>query len=153
MLIKRVEEIDSHAALFFLSHYASIPRCTYLMHAALTFPATQQLHAIDKGMCAAIKATCNDSLSSDNWIQALLPIRLGDIGVKRMEDVALPAYISMSATQRLICQINGRTRDGISALLVAALYTFAECQCPDVDLNTLNDATRISPRQLEEAAS
>ena len=113
-LIERVENIDSHAALFFLSRCASVPRSTYLMCAAPTFLATQQLRAIDERMCAAIMRTCNDSLSNDNWIQASFQIRLGDIGVRRMEDVALSACISMSATQGLVCQINGRIRDGIS---------------------------------------
>ena len=37
--------------------------------------------------------------------------------------------------------------------MLAALHTFAERQCPDVDFNTLNDAARISQRQLDEAAS
>ena len=41
-LIERVEKIDSHAAPFFLSRYASVPRYTYLRHAAPTFQATQQ---------------------------------------------------------------------------------------------------------------
>ena len=86
-----MEKIDNHAALFFLSCYASVPCSTYLMRAAPTFPATQQLCAIDEGICAAIMRTCNVSLSNDNWIQALLPISLGGIGVRRMEDVVLPA--------------------------------------------------------------
>ena len=148
-----MEKIDTHAVSFFLSRYASVPRCTYLMRAALTFMAIQQLRAIDEGMCAAIMRTCNVSLSNDNWIQASLTIYLGDIGVRRMEDVALPVYIFMSATQSLVCQINGRTRDGISGLLLTALPTFTEHQCPDVDLNALNDAARISQRQLDEATS
>ena len=54
----------------------------------------------------------------------------------------------MSATMGLVCQKNGCTRDGISAL-----HTFVERQCPDVELNTLNDAARITQRQLDEAAS
>ena len=124
------------------------------MRAAPSFRATQQLHGIDKRMCAAITRSCNVTLSNDNGIQATLVIRLSGIGVRRMEDVALPAYIfSMSATQGLVCQINDRTHDGISAPLLAALHIFAARQCPDVDHYTLNDAARISQRQLDEATS
>ena len=90
-LIERMEKIDSHTARFFLSHYASAPRYTYLMHTAPTFLGTQQLCAIDEGMHAAIMRTCNISLSNDNWIQASLLTLLGGIGVRHMEDVALPA--------------------------------------------------------------
>ena len=115
------------------------------MRAAPSFRATQQLHGIDKRMCAAITRSCNVTLSNDNGIQATLVIRLSGIGVRRMEDVALPAYIfSMSATQALVCQINGRTRAGITTPLLAVLHTFANRQCPNVDLNAPNDAAMIS---------
>ena len=115
------------------------------MRSAPTYQATQQLRTIDKGMCAAIMCTYNVSLSNDNWIQASLSIRLGDIGGRRVEDVALSAYISsMSATQGLVCQISSRTHDGISTPLLAALHTFAERQCPDVDFNALNYTARMS---------
>ena len=67
-LIEQVEKINSHAALFFLSRYASVPRCIYLMCSAPTFQITQQLRAIDEGMCAAITCFCNVTPSNDNWI-------------------------------------------------------------------------------------
>ena len=103
-------------------------------------------------MRAAITRTCNITISDDSWLQASLPIRMGGIGVRRMEDVALPAYISsMSATQELVRQTNGRSRDDEPDLLMAALNTFRDHHCPDYDINP-NDETPLRQRQLDEAA-
>ena len=122
------------------------------MRAAPTYLAPQQLHAIDEAMRAAITRTCNITLSNDSWMQASLPIRMGGIGVRRMKDVALPAFTSsMSATQDLVRQINGHSGDDEPHLLSAALNAFRDYQCPDYDSNPSTE-TPISQRQLDEAA-
>ncbi|KAG0715538.1 Retrotransposable element SLACS protein [Chionoecetes opilio] len=152
-MIERVDGIGSHAALFFLSRYASVPRCTYLMRAAPTYLAPQDLLNIDEAMRSAISLTCNIALTDKSWIQASLPTRLGGIGVRRMEDVALPAYISsLSATRDLIRLINGRAGDDGSAQLAPALTAFSDLY-PTLDDTDFNANTQIPQRKLDEAAS
>ena len=49
---------------------------------------------------------CNVSLDDIGWIKSTILIRLGDIGLRRASDLALPAYLaSISARQSLISEI------------------------------------------------
>ncbi len=106
-LIQRTGFLDSHTALFFLSRYASVPRATYLMRAAPVYTAGERLQAIDELLRDATSRSCKVVLEDKAWTQATLPLRFGRLGVRRMVDVALPAYISsMDATRDLVCTIN-----------------------------------------------
>lgn len=63
-----------------------------------------------------------------------------------MKDVALPDFISsMTATQLLVCQTNGRSRNGEPHLLSTALNAFRDRQC--ADHNNLIVETPINQRQ------
>jgi len=146
-LIGRTEHIGSHAALFFLSRYASVPRSIYLMRATPTYMAENYLEEIDNLLREAIANRCNIALSDDAWIQASLPLRQGGIGARRMADVALPAFIaSMEATRDLVSLINRRPNGDRPALLTSAIDVYTAHYGPLAgDLMT--------QRHLDETAS
>lgn len=148
-LIDRTANIGSHAALFFLSRYAAVPRATYLLRAAPVHATAEPLEAIDELMREATSRCCNVQLDDDSWTQASLPLRLGGLGVRRLADVALPAYIaSLEASRDLVCTINRRPTGDRLARLDSALETFTGNQCPD-----LNTEPGLTQRTLDEAAS
>ncbi|KAK3860139.1 hypothetical protein Pcinc_016294 [Petrolisthes cinctipes] len=79
-LIEKTSKIGIHLALFFLSHYASVPRSIYLMCSAPIYMAPVELQGINTMLCEAISRCCNVQLNDDAWTQASLPLRLGGIG-------------------------------------------------------------------------
>ena len=148
-MITRTADIGSHAALFFLSRYASVPRATYLMRAAPVYKAPLSLNAIDDMMREATSRSCNIAMDDTAWTQASLPVRLGGIGVRRLADTALPAFIaSMDATKELVRLINRRHNDDRPAPLTSAIEAFTEQHYPD-----FNPDEAISQRRLDELAS
>ncbi len=97
------------------------------MAKAPTFLAFEDLRHIDNNLHTAISRICNIDLPEKSWFQATLPTRMGGIGMRCMEDVALPAFISsMSATQELVSQIACRSHNDGSALLASGLTTFTD---------------------------
>ena len=152
-MIERVEDIGSHLAFFFLSRFSFVPRCTYLLRAAPTYLAPINLQEIDDTIRSAISRICNIDLLEENWTQATLPIRLGGIGIRRMQDIALPAFISsMSATQELVSQITCRSHSDDSTLLASALTTFSPLLRTE-DAQNFSATSPLRQRLLDEAAS
>ena len=148
-LIERTANIGSHAALFFLSRYAAVPRATYLLRATPIYTAEESLRAIDERLRDATSLRCNVQLDEDSWTQASLPLRLGGLGVRRLTDVALPAYIaSAEASRELVCTINRRPDGDRPARLEPAIEAFITNQCPDHD-----PSLGLSQRSLDESAS
>ena len=148
-LIDRTANIGSHAALFFLSRYAAVPRATYLLRAAPVYTADAPLRAIDDQMREAITRSCNVHLSDDSWTQASLPLRLGGLGTRRLTDVALPAYIaSVEESRELVCTINRQPNGDRPLRLTSAMESFTRNQCPHFDLDL-----PLTQRTLDEEAS
>ena len=75
----------------------------YLLRNSLIFQHPDLLADCLKSCAADL---CNASFYDIGWIQAILLIRLGGIGLRRASDLALPAYLaSISANQSLISEI------------------------------------------------
>ena len=149
ILIERTANIGSHAALFFLSRYAAVPRATYLLRAAPFYTTPGPLTAIDEMMREATSQCCNVHLDDVSWTQASLPLRLGGLGIRRLADVALPAYIaSLEASRDLVCTINRLPHGDRLARLASALEAFTGNQCPGLDVEP-----DLSQRALDLAAS
>ena len=123
------------------------------MRAAPTYLRSDILRRIDDKMRNAISTTCNIDFTEGSWIQASLPINLGGIGIRRLEDVALPAFISsMSATQELVGSITSRPHDDSPELLASALASYNDLTNRPAD-EEITANTPLSQRQLDEVAS
>ena len=105
---ERVEGLDSHWALFFVSRYVSAPRVNYLLRTAPVFTRASSLHHID-GIVRNTLAKCVDvDTSGATWEQATLPVRYGGLGIRSVLDLALPCYnSSLFSSQTLISEIVG----------------------------------------------
>lgn len=76
-------------------------------------------------------------------------LRFGGLGVRRLADVALPAYISsLEASRDLVCTINRRPNGDRLARLDSALVVFKNTQCPDLSAELC-----LQQRTLDGAAS
>ena len=95
LLCSRLERLDHHEALFLLKNAFFIPKFLYILR---TFPChgNRLLTEIDLRMKACIESITNCRFDDPTFRQASLPIKLGGLGVRRAEDLALPAFISSS---------------------------------------------------------
>ena len=93
-ICNRIIHLDSHTALFILTHYTSTPRLNYLMRSAPVYLNPNSLKLLDNMVqSTAIKVT-NVKLEGPSWQQASLPTRFGGLGLRRVESLALPCYIA-----------------------------------------------------------
>ena len=93
---------------------------------------------------AAISYAVNVDLTGPAWEQASLPVRMGGLGVRRIEDLALPCFISsLQASLPLVQEICPRLANTARPQsLTHALELFSDRCGPSVDLNSLPSASQ-----------
>ena len=91
----RFEKLDHHDALFLLKNALFLPKLLYLLR---TFPChgNYVLKDLDLCMKACLEKITNCRYDHSTFRQASLPVKLGGLGVRRSEDICLPAYIASS---------------------------------------------------------
>ena len=112
-LCRRVKLLDRHTGLFFLAHYVSAPRLTYLLRSAPLFKDQTSLQHIDELVRSTLSEVTNVDVSGAAWAQAALPLRHGGLGVRSVEMLALPSYIaSLHAATQLTIEICPTLQEG-----------------------------------------
>ena len=91
----RLESLDHHDALFLLKNVFHIPKLLYFLRTAPCF-SSPILKAFDDTMKSCLEAITNCCLDDQAFSQASLPVKLGGLGIRRAEDLSLPAFISSS---------------------------------------------------------
>ena len=107
LLCDRLQELDAHLALFFLTHYISAPRLTYLLRSCPTFKESINLTQVDETVKMALSKAVNVDVTGEAWTQATLPTRMGGLGIRRISDLSRPCFLaSLSASAPLIGRIS-----------------------------------------------
>ena len=91
----RLESLDHHDALFLLRNVFYIPKLLYLLRTAPCF-SSPVLKAFDDIMKSCLEAITNCRLDDQAFCQASLPVKLGGLGIRSVEDLSLPAFIASS---------------------------------------------------------
>ena len=126
MLCDRIRALDTHSAIFFLTHHVSAPRLQYLLRSSPMYRNKEGLRSIDKTVRSALTDVCNVKIEDESWMQATLPMRHGGLGVRSVEKLTLPCYIaSLTAATTLISSIIPTSVDhGAPSALQPALDRF-----------------------------
>ena len=93
-MINRLSLMDAHTAFFLLQRSLWIPRFQYLFRAAPVYKQADSLAEIDASLKQAVTNLLNVRFEEPMWDQAVLPTRLGGLGLRRTADIALPSFIS-----------------------------------------------------------
>ena len=105
-MCERIRALDSHTAVFFLTHHTSAPRLQYLLRSSPMYKNPNELRDIDEMVRATLTDVCNVDIADRAWIQATLPTRHGGLGVRSVERLALPCYIaSLTSATPLIASV------------------------------------------------
>jgi hypothetical protein len=90
----RLQHAKSHFSYFILKNCMGTQKVTYIARTSRTFQRPEIQSQYDEALQSAIESTTNISLAKEKWKSASLPIKQGGIGIRRITDIGLPAYIS-----------------------------------------------------------
>ena len=91
--IDRLNDLSSHDALILFRDSFSAPRVQHLLRC---FPCVDKplLAEFDSLLRVCISSITNWKLTDVQWLQASLPIRERGLGVRTVQSLALPAFLS-----------------------------------------------------------
>ena len=90
----------------------------------------------DGAIVAALSSVTNVCLDGESLEQAVLPVRLGGLGVRMSKDIALPGYISSlhsvsSLVDDILCNVNLADDDSLQAAVDAWRSRYPGIDLPD----------------------
>ena len=91
----RLELLEHHDALFLLKNVFHIPKLLYLLRTAPSF-SSSILKVFDQTVRSCLETITNCRLDDQAFDQASLPVKFGGLGIRRTEDISLPAFIASS---------------------------------------------------------
>jgi hypothetical protein len=80
-LVKNIENIKSHMALFLLRHCLWIPKLNYFLRCCPFWKFKNYCKAFDAQIQSTLEKILNIKLSSNSWNQASLPLDFGGLGI------------------------------------------------------------------------
>lgn len=96
IMFERLKILNSHTSLFILRNCLAIPKLIYLIRTSPAWKFETFLDSFDYEIKELLERILNVDLNSQQWIQATLPIGVGGLGIRRLRDVSLPAFLGSS---------------------------------------------------------
>ncbi len=97
--VERLKLVSSHDALLLLKNSFNASRLQHVLRSA-NCDGHSQLTEFDGLLRSALCSICNISLTDEQWIQAILPVRKGGLGVRRVSSLASSAFLASAAGTR-----------------------------------------------------
>ncbi|XP_037975355.2 uncharacterized protein LOC119694031 [Plutella xylostella] len=90
-------QLSAHVALTILRSCLSIPRLTYTLRTSPVWLCGVEAAMYDEALNDLLGGIINSSMTELQWSQAALPIRHGGLGIRRLQDTELPAFLASSS--------------------------------------------------------
>src|ERR1700761_631738 len=94
LLSDRLKLLDVHQALCMFKSSLSAPRFNYLLRTCKTFLTPDLLKDVDEMFRSTLEIITNTKLNVISWRQASFPLSFGGLGVRKVSELAYPAYLS-----------------------------------------------------------
>jgi hypothetical protein len=129
---ERLLQINAHTAYTIIRFCLFVPKFTYILRCSHLWKHPGLLSSLDKIIKDTISAVLNIKLDERSWIQASLPIRHGGLGIRKMADIALPAYLSsVHGTQNLVAKILKASAGSVTANIFSEAKNAWITACPN----------------------
>ena len=112
VMTERLKLLKRHDALFLLRQCFAMPKIMYLIRTAPVYRNTVWCEEFDETIRKCLQEILNVDMEGSIWAQSSLPVHLGGLGIRRVSEVALPAYLSS------VCA----TSFGVEAMVSAEIY-------------------------------
>ena len=113
VMAERLKLLNRHDALFLLRQCFAMPKIMYLIRTSPIYRNTVWCEEFDETIRKSLQEILNVDMEGSIWAQSSLPVHLGGLGIRRVSDVALPAYLSS------VCA----TSFGVEAMVSAEIYS------------------------------
>ena len=105
-LISHLETLFTHDAVYLLCHCFSIPKLLYLLRTSPYWRVSGFLEKFDELIRTSLQTVTNINISSSAWVQSILRVVKGDLGICSAIDLSLPSYLSsLHSTSELVSSI------------------------------------------------
>ena len=94
LMCSRLGDLDRHEATFLLKNAFNIPKLNYFLRTAPCFLENETLEMFDETLHTSIQKILNVKMDDNAWSQASLPLCYGGLGIRKVSEVALPAFLA-----------------------------------------------------------
>jgi len=130
-LSQRLEILPKHQALFLLKNCLGPVKLLYSMRTSRAYRFVASLQDFDEVTRDSLTTICNVDVSGPTWSQASLPVQQGGLGIRRAEDLALPAFLaSIHSVLALVAKIIPFNTESYLDSTKEKWQAIAECPFP-----------------------
>ena len=91
LLTSRLSILQAHQALFLLKNCLSAPKVLYTLRSSPAWMEREKLRELDNIIRSSLATITNTDMTDSVWRQATLPVSRGGLGIRRTDELALPA--------------------------------------------------------------
>jgi hypothetical protein len=93
-VLNKVELFNRHVAYTLIKNCLFIPTFNFLLRTTPFWKFPNYVNSIDSSLKSCLERILNLRLTDIQWRQSTLPIRFGGLGIRRISDICLPAFLS-----------------------------------------------------------
>ena len=93
-MFERLKQLNCHTAYYLLKTCFTIPKLTYIFRTSPCFRHEDLLKSIDDDVKQIFESITNCSFNNEKWSMVSMPVRFGGMGIRKCEDIMLPAFLS-----------------------------------------------------------
>lgn len=90
----KLKQLPAHLGLTLLRACFAVPKLIYFLRTVPTWYYPSLVNDFDGAIKETTEILLNVSLNTQQWHLASLPIRIGGLGIRRAQDVSLPAFLA-----------------------------------------------------------
>ncbi|GAV05180.1 hypothetical protein RvY_15350 [Ramazzottius varieornatus] len=103
LMATRLAKLGAHHAVFLLKNCLFLPKLLYILRCSPVWKFPGLLRNFDEVLRSSVVSITNTKMTDSVWRQTSLPIVKGGLGLRRAEEIALPAYLaSIFSAKRLV---------------------------------------------------
>lgn len=92
-MVSRLNDLQSHYALYLLKTCFTVPKLIYFMRTTPSWKIENVIDSVDTELKEALISILNIQLDENQWTQSSLLVRFGGLGIRRLRDISLPAFL------------------------------------------------------------
>jgi hypothetical protein len=93
-LLNKAELLNRHVAYTLIKNCLFIPKFNFLLRTTPFWKFSNYVNSIDSSLKSCLERILNLRLTDLQWRQSTLPIRFSGLGIRRISDICLPAFLS-----------------------------------------------------------
>lgn len=104
--VSRLIKLKSHVAYFLLKNCLAIPKLSYILRTSPSWKFPEIIAKMDLCLKQSLESIINVNIIDSKWNLCTLPLIEGGIGIRKIEHIGLPAFLSsVNSTSNLVHSI------------------------------------------------